>query len=74
MPRLRQAKSEFDTLGRLLRGYGANAASVSRVIGCAPATAKKKLTEPKNLTIGDLAALSTAYGIPFDEIRSSIVR
>lgn len=74
MPRLRQSRAEFDALSRLLKGYGANAASISRALHCAPATAMKKLTQPKNLTIGDLDTLSAAYGIPFDEIRVSIVK
>lgn len=74
MPKLRQTRPEFDAVSRLLKGYGANAASVSRALGCAPATAKKKLEDPKNLTIGDLSKLGSTYGIPFDEIRSAIVR
>ena len=74
MQRLRQKRPEFDSVGRLLKGYGANAASVARVLHCAPTTAKKKLTEPKYMTIENLLQLSVAYGIPFAEIRDSIVR
>lgn len=74
MPRLRQQRAEYDKLGRLLKGYGANGASVARALGCAPATGKKKLDEPKYLTVGDLGVLSAAYGIPFDEIRECIVK
>ena len=74
MPRLRQTQAEFATLGRLLRGYGANGAAIARAIGCAPTTGKKKLDEPKYLTVGDLSKLSVAFGIPFDEIRSALVK
>ena len=74
MPKLRQQRSEYDKLGRLLKGYGATGASVARAIGCAPGTGIKKLNEPKYFTVGDLGALSAAYGIPFDEIRDCIVK
>jgi len=74
MPRLRQQTAEFAALGRLLRGYGASGASIARTLGCAPGTGKKKLDEPKYLTIGDLSKLSAEFGIPFDEIRGSIVK
>ena len=74
MPKLRQIRPEFDAVGRLLRGYGANATSISKTLKCAPATAMKKLTEPTRFTIGDLDALSKKYGIPFDEIREALVK
>ena len=74
MPRLRQEKPDFAALGRLLKGYGASGAAIARAIGCAPGTGKKKLDEPKYLTVGDLAKLSVAFGIPFDEIRSAMVK
>ena len=74
MPRLRQTRPEFDSVSRLLKGYGANAASIARALKCAPATAKKKLDDPKRFTIEDLAHLCFAYGIPFEEMRESIVK
>ena len=74
MPKLRQAKADFAALSRLLIGYGASGISVSKTLGCAPATARKKLAEPKYFTLGDLSCLSKKYGIPFDEIRGAMVR
>ena len=74
MPRLRQTKSEFAALSRLLRGYGANGSDIANVLGCAPATARKKLAEPKRFTVGDLSDLSKHYGIPFEEVRGSLVK
>lgn len=74
MPRLRQQSPEFAKLGRLLKGYGATGASIARAIGSAPGTGKKKLDEPKYLTVGDLARLSAVFGIPFDEIREALVK
>ena len=74
MPRLRQTRPEYDAVGRLLRGYGANGATLSKALGCAPATARKKLTEPKHLTLGDLSCISKKFGIPFDEVKNAIVK
>ena len=74
MPKLREQKAEFAALGRLLKGYGANGASIARALGCAPGTGKKKLDNPKYLTVGDLSRLSVAFDIPFDEIRGVIVK
>ena len=74
MPRLRQPKIEFASVGRLLRGYGASGASIATTLGCAPATARKKLAEPKRFTLGDLDSLSVRYGIPMEELRASIVK
>lgn len=74
MPKLRQHSADYAKLGRLLKGYGATGASIARAIGCAPGTGKKKLDEPKYFTVGDLGILSAVYGIPFDEIRESIVK
>ena len=74
MPRLRQQRPEFDSVSRLLKGYGANAASIARSLKCAPATASKKLNDPRYFTLGDLVKLSFAYGIPFEEVRGAIVK
>lgn len=74
MPKLRQSKPDFAPLGRLLKGYGATGAAVARAIGCAPTTGKKKLDDPKYLTVGDLSKLSLAFGIPFEEIRNAMIK
>ena len=74
MPRLRQTQPDYAALGRLLRGYGANGQTLSMALGCAPATARKKLAEPKHLTLGDLSCISHKFGIPFDEVRNAIVK
>ena len=74
MPRLRQQETDFAKLGRLISGYGASGASIARALGCAPGTGKKKLDEPKYLTVGDLAVISAAFGIPFDEIRNAMIK
>ena len=72
MPKLKQNKPEYDAVGRLLKGYGANGSNLARAIVCAPATARKKLAEPKYLTLEDLDRASRHYGIPMDELREAI--
>ena len=74
MPRLRQIRPEYDAVGRLLRGYGVTGKSLSDALGCAAATARKKLSEPKRFTLGDLSTASAKFGIPLDEIRSAMVK
>lgn len=74
MPRLRQPQADFAALSRLLRGYGASGVSVASALGCAPATARKKLAEPKYFTLSDLTCLGKKFGIPFDEIRGAMVQ
>ena len=74
MPRLRKSQVEYAAVSRLLRGYGANGASIATALGCAPATARKKLADPKRFTLGDLDCLSRKYGIPFEEVRANITK
>lgn len=72
MPKLRQMTPEFDAVAEKLRGKGANGANLAKVLGCAPATARKKLAEPRLLTLGDLAKASRYFAIPMDEIREAV--
>lgn len=72
MPKLRQTTPEFDAVAEKLRGKGANGANLSKVLGCAPATARKKLAEPRLLTLGDLERASRHFGIPFADLREAI--
>lgn len=74
MPKLRQTTPEFDAVAEKLRGKGANGANLSKVLGCAPATARKKLSEPKYFTLEDLSKASRHYGIPADEVREALVK
>lgn len=74
MPRLKQEKPDFDRIGRLFKGYGANGANLSKALVCAPNTARKKLAEPKHFTLDELNKAARHFGIPFDEVRDSIVR
>ena len=72
MPKLKQTTPEFESVAEKLRGKGANGANLAKVLGCAPATARKKLAEPRLLTLGDLERASRYFGIPFAELREAI--
>lgn len=64
--------SDFKKFGQLVRGYGFNSVSLSRVLGCSPPTAMKKIQEPRLFTLEDISNLSIKGHIPIDEIRTSI--
>ena len=70
MPRLRDAP--VHPMTRLLRGYGLNGNVLSQAIRSSPATARKKIAEPKYLTVGDLMAINRKWAISLDEIRRCI--
>ena len=70
MPRLRDAPPHPMT--QLLRGYSINGNSLAPVIKSSPATARKKIAEPKYLTVGDLIAINRKWAIPLDEIRRCV--
>ena len=72
MPRVKTMQPDYACMGRLLRGYGINGANLADALGCAPATARKKLSEPKRLTLGDLSKISCRYSVPMDDIRAAI--
>lgn len=74
MPKLKQTTPEFESVAEKLRGKGANGANLAKVLGCAPATARKKLAEPKYLTLEDLDRAARHYSIPMDELREAIKR
>jgi len=57
---------------QLLRGYSINGNVLAPVIKSSPATARKKIAEPKYLTVGNLIAIHRKWGIPIDEIRRCV--
>ena len=59
-------------LTRLIRGYGITAPKLADILNCSPPTARKKLSQPELLTVGDLERISRKGGIPMEEIRVAI--
>ena len=74
MPRLKQPEPKFSRLQKTLKGYGLNGTKISPVLRISPVTARKRMKDPQLFTVKDLDALSRHFGIPWDEIRESIVR
>ena len=57
---------------QLLRGYSINGNTLAPVIKSSHATARKKIAEPKYLTVGDLIAINRKFGIALDDLRRCI--
>ena len=70
MPRL---KDSTHPLTRLLRGYEINGANLSKALGCAEETARKKIYDPNRLTVGDLKIIHYKFGIPVEDIRGLVI-
>lgn len=64
----------FSRMTRLLKGYDMNGATLGKVLGCSPPTARAKINNPERLTLGDLDKLRRVGHIPLEEIREAIVR
>ena len=65
-------KTRFIEFTRLIRGYGFNSVSLSKILNCSPPTAKKKLDNPSLFTLGDISNLNLTGKIPIEEIRDAI--
>lgn len=59
-------------LSVLLKGYGYNSVSLSKVLMVSPPTAMAKINEPSRLTVGDIALLVADGIIPKEEIVLSL--
>ena len=74
MPRLKQQEPKFSRLQKTLRAYALNGTKIAPVLKISPVTARKRMKDPQLFTVKDLDVLSRHFGIPWDEIRESIVR
>lgn len=73
MPRLKERPIPFQKMQRLIKGYGFNGSNLEPILGYSPKTIRKKIENPRELTLGDLEKLCKSGHIPIDEIRESIV-
>lgn len=71
MPRVKTASVPFAGVSRLLRGY-ANAVEIADKLGKSYGTAKSRLDNPENLTLGELRRLSMRLHIPKEELMEEI--
>lgn len=71
MPWLKQPKP-LGTLKRVLTGYEVTATAFAKAAGFSYPTAKKRLDDPRLLTLGDLLKISQHFHIPIEELREAI--
>lgn len=70
MPHIKREKL-FDAVTRLLKGY-AKASEIGEALGKSYQTAKERLDNPQDLTLGELRTLSMRLHIPKEEIMNVI--
>ena len=58
---------------RLLKSYDICGTTLASALRCSYPTAKKKLDDPSNLTLGDLKTIHRVFGVPVAEIRERVV-
>lgn len=64
----------FARMARLLKGYGLNGAKMAKILDRSQPTGKDRIDHPGNLTLEELAVISSRAHIPMDEIRDAIIR
>lgn len=62
----------FESMARLLKGYGLNAPELAKVLGVSAPTAREKLKDPGRLTLRDLAKINSYGHISIEVIREAI--
>ena len=73
MPRLKERPIPFVKMQRLIRSYGYNGSNLEPILQYSAKTNRKKIEDPRELTLGDLERLCKNGHIPIDEIREAIV-
>lgn len=63
---------KFIEITRLLKGFDLNATNLSKVLECSIPTARKKLTNPEQLTLAELEKIHRKGHIEWDRIREAI--
>ena len=70
MPHIKREKL-FDAVTRTLKGYG-NASEIGTAIGKSYQTARARLNNPQDLTLGELRLLSLRLHIPKEDLMNAI--
>lgn len=60
------------TLSRTLAGYGVTPTAFAKAAGFSYPTAKRRLDDPRLLTLEDLLKISQNFHIPIEELREAI--
>lgn len=72
MPRIKPRPIPFESLKRLLLGYGLNGPALAAVLGCTPVTARARLNRPETFTLAELELICRRGHIPVEELRAAI--
>nr|DAK83935.1 MAG TPA: LAMBDA REPRESSOR (TRIPLE MUTANT)/DNA COMPLEX-DNA COMPLEX, DOUBLE HELIX, TRANSCRIPTION-DNA.1A [Caudoviricetes sp.] len=70
MPYLKGREPKFAKVARLIKGY-ATPPKVAEMIGCSANTARKKMNDPQQFTLGELNLICRSAHIPVEEMRQA---
>lgn len=70
MPYIKK-KTEFDKVTKLIRGY-ATPPKIAEMIGCSAPTARKKLNNPQEFTLGEIRTICLRAHIPVEDMRGAM--
>ena len=71
MPRLKKKEPDFIRVTRLIRGY-APVSKVAEMIGRSVPTARKKINDPRQFTLGELQMISMRAHIPWEAMNQAV--
>lgn len=74
MPYVRQPEVPFARVRRLLLGYELDTARLAGILGCSLPTARSRLANPQQLTLGELERISRLGHVPMAEIKEAIIK
>lgn len=72
MPKLKERKIPFWKMQRLIKSCGFNGCNLVDIWGYSPKTNRKKIEDPRQLTLGDLENLCIKGHVSIEEIRDAI--
>lgn len=71
MPRLKKKEPDFIRVTRLIRGY-VPVSKVAEMIGRSVPTARKKINDPRQFTLGELQMISMRAHIPWEDMNQAV--
>ena len=73
MPYKKNPSKPFESMERLLNSYKINAPALSKIMGVSVPTARRKLNNPQEFLLSDIAKISKLGHVPIGKIREAIV-
>lgn len=72
MPRTRNQDAPLASMGRLIRGYFGSGEQLAAVLGCTGNTARRRLNNPKEITLGEIIILNQRGHISKEELLGAL--